>query len=80
MTLEEMFRRIVRAHLALILVCILVPVAGAAILVANRPDPSIASIRLQVECIEAELTDLGPAWKARSKPQHPGSEPGSADA
>jgi len=48
MTLEEMFRRIVRAHLALILVCILVPVAGAAILVANRPDPSIASIRLQV--------------------------------
>jgi len=39
-----------------------------------------ASIRLQVECIEAELTDLGPAWKARSKPQHPGSEPGSADA
>lgn len=48
MTLEEMFRRIVRAHLALILVCILVPVAGAAILVASRPDPSIASIRLQV--------------------------------
>jgi hypothetical protein len=39
-----------------------------------------ASIRLHVECIEAELTDLGPAWKARSKPQHPGGEPGSADA
>jgi hypothetical protein len=39
-----------------------------------------ASIRLQVECIEAELTDLGPAWKARSKPRHPGGEPGSADA
>jgi Protein of unknown function (DUF2948) len=37
-----------------------------------------ASIRLQVECIEAELTDLGPAWRARSRPQHPGSEPGGA--
>lgn len=37
-----------------------------------------ASIRLTVECIEAELTDLGPAWRARSKPQHPGGEPGAA--
>ena len=48
MTLEEMFRRIVRAHLALILVCVLVPIAGAALLTARRADPSIASIRLQV--------------------------------
>lgn len=39
-----------------------------------------ASIRLQVECIEAELTDLGPAWTARSRPEHPGSEPGDAAA
>jgi hypothetical protein len=38
-----------------------------------------ASIRLHVECIEAELTDLGPAWRARSRPQHPGGEPGGAD-
>jgi hypothetical protein len=38
-----------------------------------------ASIRLHVECIEAELTDLGPAWRARSRPQHPGGEPGAAD-
>jgi hypothetical protein len=37
-----------------------------------------ASIRLQVECIETELTDLGPAWRARSRPQHPGGEPGGA--
>jgi len=37
-----------------------------------------ASIRLQVECIEAELTDLGPAWRACSRPQHPGGEPGGA--
>lgn len=34
-----------------------------------------ASIRLQVECIEAELRDLGPAWRARAKPEHPGNEP-----
>ena len=34
-----------------------------------------ASIQLQVECIEAELKDLGPAWRTRSKPEHPGGEP-----
>ena len=28
------------------------------------------SIRLDVECIEAELSDLGPGWKVRSKPEH----------
>jgi hypothetical protein len=39
-----------------------------------------ASIRLHVECIEAELTDLGPAWRARSRPQHPGGEPGATDS
>jgi Protein of unknown function (DUF2948) len=35
------------------------------------------SILLQVECIEAELRDLGPEWRTRMKPQHPGSEPGT---
>jgi Protein of unknown function (DUF2948) len=34
-----------------------------------------AAIRLRVECIEAELTDLGPTWQARSKPQHPEGKP-----
>jgi hypothetical protein len=33
-----------------------------------------ASIQLQVECIEVELRDLGPEWRARSKPEHPGLE------
>ena len=37
-----------------------------------------ASIRLKVECIEAELTDLGPSWRAKSRPQHPGGEPEAA--
>jgi hypothetical protein len=37
-----------------------------------------ASILLEVECIEAELKDLGPVWRTRHKPQHPGVEPGDA--
>jgi hypothetical protein len=31
------------------------------------------AIRLTVECIEAQLEDLGAAWAARSKPNHSGS-------
>lgn len=34
-----------------------------------------AAIRLHVECIEAELKDLGAAWRARAKPNHPGEDP-----
>jgi DUF2948 family protein len=34
-----------------------------------------AAIRLNVECIEAELRDLGPMWQARSKPKHPDEPP-----
>jgi hypothetical protein len=34
------------------------------------------AIRLSVECIEAELTDLGAAWTTRLKPEHAGSDPG----
>lgn len=29
-----------------------------------------AALRLDVECIEAQLTDLGPAWEASSVPRH----------
>ncbi len=35
------------------------------------------SIRLQAECIEVELTDLGPAWETKNRPQHPDSKPGA---
>lgn len=48
MTIEEMFRRIVRAHLGIILVCVLLPVAAAIGLQANKPALSLASVRLQV--------------------------------
>jgi hypothetical protein len=34
-----------------------------------------SAIRLVVECIEAELRDLGPVWQAKSKPQHPEHPP-----
>jgi hypothetical protein len=30
-----------------------------------------ASIRLTTECIDAELRDLGPPWRARRAPEHP---------
>jgi len=33
-----------------------------------------AAIRLHVECLEAELKDLGAAWATKSKPQHPDDE------
>jgi hypothetical protein len=36
-----------------------------------------ASIQLQVECIEAELKDLGIVWRTHSRPEHPGEEPGA---
>jgi len=29
-----------------------------------------AAIRLEVECLEGELSDLGPAWPTRAKPTH----------
>ncbi|MHC5305819.1 DUF2948 family protein [Bartonella sp. LJL80] len=29
-----------------------------------------AAIRLEVECIEAQLTDLGPVWEAKAQPKH----------
>jgi capsular polysaccharide biosynthesis protein len=48
MTIEEMFRRIVRAHLGIILVCVLLPVAAAIGLQAGKPSLSLASVRLQV--------------------------------
>lgn len=36
-----------------------------------------AMIRLEVECLEAELRDLGPAWRAKSRPQHPDEDSGT---
>ena len=44
------------------------------------------TIQLDVECIEAELRDLGPSWQTRHKPEHPSEaapepeEPEATDA
>lgn len=35
-----------------------------------------AAIRLDVECIEGELKDLGAAWQVQSRPQHDEDAPG----
>ncbi len=37
-------------------------------------------VRLPVDCIEAELRDLGPSWKTRMKPKHPDDNSGAAPA
>jgi hypothetical protein len=36
------------------------------------------AIRLHVECVEAELKDLGPIWRVDFKPQHPDGSPVSS--
>jgi Protein of unknown function (DUF2948) len=33
------------------------------------------AIRLHVECVEAEMKDLGPIWRVDFKPQHPDGSP-----
>ncbi len=38
-----------------------------------------AAIRLEVECIEAEMRDLGAAWQTRHKPAHASDEPSDAN-
>lgn len=30
-----------------------------------------AAIKLQVECLECELRDIGPSWRATARPDHP---------
>lgn len=37
------------------------------------------TIRLEVECIECRLADLGPAWSTGSRPAHDVGEAGTAD-
>ncbi len=55
--------------------------------VADKPEGHItlvfaggAAIRLHVECIEAELRDLGPVWATKLKPEHEEGEEAQTDA
>ncbi len=36
------------------------------------------AIRLEVECVEAEMKDLGPVWRVASMPSHPDDDPAPA--
>jgi hypothetical protein len=33
-----------------------------------------AGVRLQVECLEAQMRDIGPRWPCGGKPDHPADE------
>ncbi len=46
------------------------PPAGVVTLVFSGD----AALRLEVECLEGELADLGPAWTAKVRPIHPDTE------
>jgi hypothetical protein len=39
-----------------------------------------ATIQLEVECVEAELRDLGPSWVTRNKPEHPAEDAADSDS
>jgi hypothetical protein len=34
-----------------------------------------AGVRLQVECLEAQMRDIGPRWPCGGKPDHPAEDP-----
>jgi Protein of unknown function (DUF2948) len=51
------------------------PPAGAIVLTFSAG----IEVRLTVECIEAELTDLGPVWATTQMPRHAAAEEGSAN-
>jgi hypothetical protein len=36
-----------------------------------------ATVRLTVECLECQMSDLGPAWAAKAVPQHPLDDDGA---
>lgn len=38
------------------------------------------ALRLEVECLEAELADLGPVWTAAARPVHAVEEPASQES
>jgi hypothetical protein len=39
-----------------------------------------ATIQLAVECVEAEIRDLGPSWATRHRPEHPDEGVGDSDS
>ncbi|MGN6132600.1 MAG: hypothetical protein ACTHOK_19895, partial [Nocardioidaceae bacterium] len=65
MTVEELFRRIVRAHLAVILVCLLVPVVVVGVVDARRPPSWTGVVRIQVKSAAPGSTTEADAMSSR---------------
>ena len=65
MTVEELFRRIVRAHLAVILVCLLVPVLVVGAIDAQRPASWTGVVRIQVKSAAPGSTTEADAMSSR---------------
>lgn len=64
-TVEELFRRIVRAHLAVILVCLLVPVVVVGVVDARRPPSWTGVVRIQVKSAAPGSTTEADAMSSR---------------
>ena len=45
-------------------------VRAALVPVARLTGPGVEALRLEVECLECELADLGPTWDAKARPMH----------
>jgi capsular polysaccharide biosynthesis protein len=65
MTIEEVIQRILRAHLVLILICLLAPIAVAWIAVEREPGTYQASVRIQVSSTPATTTIAASAISSR---------------
>lgn len=65
MTVEELFRRIVRAHLPVILACLLVPVVVVGVVDAQRPPSWTGVVRIQVKSAAPGSTTEADAMSSR---------------
>ncbi|KRE97502.1 hypothetical protein ASG76_01950 [Nocardioides sp. Soil774] len=65
MTIEEIFRRIVRGHVVLILLCCVLPVGAALVVNATRPTEYVARVRLQVTSSAPASTTEAEALSSR---------------
>ncbi len=65
MTVEELFRRIVRAHLAVLVVCLLVPMVVVGVVDARRPPSWAGVVRIQVKSAAPGSTTEADAMSSR---------------
>lgn len=65
MTLEEIFRRVVRAHLVLIAVCVALPLVAVVVLQMRQPATWVGTVRLQVRADAPTSTTEADAISSR---------------